>query len=80
MKKQQALDVLNKYLLENNGSGDSSLEDWSISHFEDALLISVPPPSRSNFLYLVKESTVIGFAPSTTSFDEAYALLSETSR
>jgi hypothetical protein len=72
---QQALDALNKYLQEHNGSGDSNLEDWTISDFQDALLFSAPAPSRSNYLYLVKESKVVGFAPSTTSFDEACALI-----
>ena len=75
MDKQQALNTLNQYLSEHGGNENSTLDDWSISDFKNALLFSVPAPSRSNYLYLVKDGNVVGFSPSTMSLDDAYASL-----
>lgn len=71
MDTQAALNALNTHL--NNAS--TTLEDWDITEYNDALVFSVKSPARSNLLYLVNDAQVKSFSPSNQTLEEAYSEL-----
>lgn len=72
----EALSALSAWL-ESQGVSVSPMnsDDWQVTEFEDALLVSPSGLSRSNRLYLVRGLEVVAFNPSVTSFDDAYRSL-----
>lgn len=71
-----AVQALNSWLSSNEAQeATTTAADWNINPFEDAILLTPAGRRRSNRVYLVRGVQVIAFAPSTTSFDEAYAEL-----
>lgn len=72
----EALSALSAWL-EGQGVNMPTMnsDDWQVTEFEDALLVSPSGRRRSNRLYLVRGLEVVAFNPSVTSFDDAYRSL-----
>jgi hypothetical protein len=71
MNAQDALNTLSTHL--NNAS--TTLEDWDVTEYKDALVFSIKAPARSNRLYLVKATKIKSFSLTSQTTEEAYSEL-----
>ena len=75
-KRVGAVETLNRWAVENGVfDAHSTLDDWNVSEFKDALVFTPSGQRRSNLVYLVRGDAVSAFPPSVVSFDEGYAQL-----